>query len=468
MRLVTGGWRALDRELRSRFTGSEARLARAGEGAEAVRLRHEHLAGYFTQGFLHYRLPPGSLARYPGASSTNGRRADRIEGFTRMAPLLASWVSGRRPSAILLPGGGEVRPLELLAQGIEAGTDPEKPGYWGPLRHRHQLLAEAADVALSLWLAREELWSALTPAGRWRVIRWLKGGIDRDVKDNNWHLFPVLIWSALRSLGEKGLPDHAAWSHYRRFKEFHLGHGWFRDGPGGAVDYYNAWQMHYALFWLGRQVPSFDGAFRDEVRHRFVDGYHHLMGPSGFPILGRSVCYRVAAPAPLVAAALEGTPSVPPGMARRALDRTWAHFIRHGAVERGRLTQGYGRADLRFLDNYSGPASPLWSLRALIVALHAPVDHPFWTAPDEPLPVEKASYHVRIPAIGWRISADERSREIAVLPGGSSPSPGAAQGYPPWRRALDWWRGCPQRPENRALKTGLGRYSSTAPFCGYG
>jgi hypothetical protein len=454
-------WRGIDRRIRELFSSTE--------GTSAGR-RYEILAGYFTLGFLEYRMEPGSLARYPGEPSTNGPHCDRMEGFARIAPLLAAWSAGGRGEEIPLPGAeGAARPIDLLHEGIEAGTDPDGPGYWGEIRDRRQQLVEAADIALAVWLARDSLWARISPLARDRLLRWLYPGVDRDVMDNNWHLFPVLIWAVLRALGRSALPDAAATAHYERFRSFHLGEGWFRDGPEGAVDYYNAWQMHYALHWLGEILPSFDRAFREEAMERFLRSYGHLMGPAGFPILGRSVCYRIAAPAPLVAGALSRSPGVSPGMARRALDRTWMHFIARGGVERGLVTQGYGRPDPRFLDAYSGPASPLWSLRSLVLALSVPRDAPFWTAPEEPLPVERESFERLIPAVGWRIRGDRETGDVTIFRStGSDPGLVPVRGYPLWRRTLDRARGRPSRPGNDALKFGLNRYGAREPFCGYG
>lgn len=472
------GWRRLDRELRRRFAdepGPDGPGPRPGTGLSpaVVRDRHETLAGYFTLGFLRRRLEPASLARLPGAPSTNGRRCDLMEGFTRIAPLLAAWVAGGRGDRMPLPDGGSARPLAILSEGIAAGTDPSGPGFWGPIRDRRQQIVEAADVALAVWLARDELWDGLRPAVRDRLVEWLSAGVDRDLMDNNWHLFPVTIDAALRALdvssGAGSASRPASCVHYDRFKEFHLGEGWFRDGPGGRVDYYNAWQMHYALYWIRRMQPSLDRSFLEEAAEQFVAAYRMLIGPEGFPVLGRSVCYRMAAPAPLVAAALSGSDSVPPGMARRALDRTWAHFIARGAVARGCPTQGYGRTDLRFLDAYSGPASPLWSLRSLVLALSAPPDSPVWTAPEEPLPIERESFELRVSPVGWTVRGDRATREITIhRDEGREPDAVEVRAHPRWRRALDRWRGEPSRPGNDAAKFDLARYSSREPFCGYG
>ncbi|WP_425248214.1 DUF2264 domain-containing protein [Desulfonatronum thiosulfatophilum] len=88
-------------------------------------------------------------------------------------------------------------------------------------------------------------------------------------------------------------------STFDRIKDFDLGDGWFRDGPSGHVDFYSAWGFHYALTWINRIDPQWDSTFIQNTQQKFLANYRYLIGPHGFPILGRSVHYRIAASAPL-------------------------------------------------------------------------------------------------------------------------------------------------------------------------
>src|ERR1019366_7266751 len=218
-----------------------------------------------------------------------------------------------------------------------------------------------------LWLFGDGVWRQLTQTQQSNVVAWLRQVEGERGFDNNWHLFPVFVGALLNRLGVASDREDAL-RHYARFKDFYRGGGWFSDGPGQIFDYYNAWSIHYQLFWLNQVDPTWDPSFISQTRREFLETYQFFFGPRGFPIIGRSVCYRMAAPVALVFGQEYDSDIVTPGEARRALDVTWSFFIQHGGVRSGTITQGLCGPDPRILDNYSGPASCLWGLRSLIVA----------------------------------------------------------------------------------------------------
>ena len=109
---------------------------------------------------------------------------------------------------------------------------------------------------------------------------------------------------------------------------------------GKVFDYYNAWAFHYSLFWLNQINPGFDTVFLEDSLYQFVKYYKFFFSTDGIPIMGRSIPYRLAAPAPLIAAAYKGMGIISPGLARRVLDCVWRYFVRKEAVSRGSVTQG--------------------------------------------------------------------------------------------------------------------------------
>jgi hypothetical protein len=421
---------------------------------------------YFVAGFTRRRSPHGAFADYVGWRSLNGRHCDRMEGFTRILPLIAAWLHGGRPARLRLACGTEVDLAELMREGMLAGTDPASSEYWGDIEDRDQRLVEAADVALGLWLARGPLWDMLSDVERVRIATWLRGANGRQTADNNWHLFVVLVDAVLEDLGA-GADRAELTRRYNRFKVFYRGNGWFSDGPAEKFDYYAAWGIHYPLFWLAQIDPAWDADFLRAARREFLATYKCLFGPNGFPIMGRSVCYRIAAPAPLVLGQSTDPDCVTPGEARRALDLTWRYCIAHGAVRDGTVTQGYGAADPRVLDNYSGPASCLWSLRSLVAAFFLDDDTPFWRSAGEPLPVERGDFAVRIPATGWTVHGVQRTGEIRIETGsGATSEAPVLRSYPFHRRILDRLLRRAGRPDNLEAKYGRGVYSNLQPFCG--
>lgn len=432
-----------------------------------VTKKYDFLFYYLMTGFLLYRSPSLSLIHYPGAPSQNGTLVDRLEGFSRMLPVIGSWLSSGRERIIETLNKEKVDLEEIVKTGLLVGTDPQASGYWGNIRDYDQRICQAADIALALWLVRDGIWPTLTGEQRERIIRWLLGVNGKKVYDTNWHLFPVLVNEVAATLGYETDAEGTR-AHYSRFKSFYRGDGWFSDGQGKIYDYYNAWGMHYALFWLNRINPSFDPDFIQDVSKKFLETYVYFLSPQGFPVLGRSICYRMAASAPLIAGCIQNPVLVDAGLARRAFDSLWTHFISKGAVVQGNVTQGYYTKDLRFLDNYSGPASCLWSLRSLVLAFFCPEASPFWTAPLGRLPVEVMDYSITIPSIGWNVTGIKKTQEIIIHTGTQDGVKGRIEPYGFFHKPIDFLTGGAHRPQNRFVKYEMPQYSSKEPFCGCG
>ena len=427
--------------------------------ASVTRNDYLNLGAYFENGFLAYRDPDASSASYPGLHSSHGRRMDSIEGFTRMAPLLAVCLRSANGTSAFQPDQAR----QALLDGWVNGTNPASAGYWGAIHDNDQRIVEAADVALSIWLLRDSLWQQLSPDARERVFRWLLQVNHRQVPDNNWHLFVTYVDVVASALGYPADMNEAR-QHFDRFRSFYAGDGWFSDGPGKRFDYYNAWGIDYQLFWIDQADPGFAAGFIQKTIDTFAQNLTYLVGPEGLPIMARSLCYRMAVVAPLVLDQALPHPSVSAGEARRALRRTWTYFIQNDGVANGAISQGYCGFDPRLVDNYSGPASCLWGLRSLIVAFYLRPDSQFWIAPEEPLPVEQANYTVTIPAIGWTIEG--RRPDKIVIHTGSTISSAKLEQEPVWWAVLDTLLGKAHRPENMSAKYNLAAYRSDHPFCG--
>lgn len=445
---------------------AERELAGFAGTAPPTTADYASLFAYFVEGWETYRRPEGAAADLPGLPSRHGKSVDALEAFARTAPLVASWLRSGRPTHVMISGGRSIDLIEMIARGVRAGTDRNSPGYWGDIHDLDQRIVEASDVALALWLSRDVVWAHFTAAERQRALAWLSQVNGRRVPDNNWHLFIPFVNAVSGALG--GNVDRAgSLANYQRFKSFYRGNGWFSDGPKGAFDYYNAWAIHYQLFWLHEVDPTWDPGFIESAEHEFLNNYRYLMGPAGLPMLGRSICYRMAAPAPLVFGSVRHPDWISPADARRALDAVWGYFIGKGAVRNGTVTQGYCGADPRIVDNYSGPASCLWALRSLVPAFYVGEADGFWREPPGKLVVDTADYRISIPAIGWTVVGTRESGTVRIIQRDSLPSSRTSvEDYGVVRRLATalLWR--PFRPDNRDAKYGRGEYASDRPFCG--
>uniref|UniRef100_UPI0022EB6BE9 DUF2264 domain-containing protein n=1 Tax=Falsiroseomonas oryzae TaxID=2766473 RepID=UPI0022EB6BE9 len=444
---------ALDARLAAEFGG---RAALANED-------YDRLVGYFAAGVLAYRSPGCALVHYPGVPGTRGWRSEGVEGFARVAPLLAAWVE-TRGDAVPLPDGTRFDAFGHLVAGLTAGSDPASPEYWGAPVDLDQRIVEAGDIAHVAWILRDRLRAAMPAVAQAALLDWLAQAAARRIYGGNWHLFPLVAGLAREAWGMP--PDPATRAHYAAFRACHLGGGWFSDGPGGRVDFYNAWQMHHFLQLAAEMDPTLDPGFPEAALADFARSYVHLFAPAGFPIFGRSACYRTALPAPLVLSAGLPGDAFPAGLARRALDAAWSHFVARGAVAAGGLSQGYEGADPALLENYSGRGSCHWGLRSLTAAYRQPPGTGIWAAAPEPLPVERGAYDVAIAPAGLRVTGDPATRrvEVFVLRNAGAPDhplerPGLA------RRLAEVLLRRPLRPANLAAKYGRRSYRSDRPFC---
>lgn len=426
-----------------------------------VEHRYDALFAYFAEGFLAARSADGARAFYRGMGSGRGHAVSGLEGFARTAPLLGAWIHSGRDPIFTRPSTGEkVDLVEVLRAGLLAGTDPKAPSYWGDMVDLDQKIVEAADIARLLWLTRARIWDRASDEEKAQIADWLAQADRHRVSNNNWLLFSVVVDVALDALGYRPLPDQPR---YAAFKKYHLQSGWFFDNPEG-VDYYNAWGISYDLFWIHLMNGRFDGDFLDEALKQSASLTAHLISPAGVPILGRSVCYRTAIPAPVIAATFADAAPEVQGTGVRALDAVWRYFVANDVLRDGALTLGYFGTDPRVVDPYTGSGSCHWGLRSLMLAYMHPSRGPFWTAAATPLPVEVADYVLDLPELGWVVEGDSKSLEIRIRVVRNA---NAVHGLKPygWKNELlEFVRRKPQRPKNHAAKYESAVYSSARPF----
>lgn len=376
--------------------------------------RYEALFKYFFKGYMEYKSPKGALVYYPGENSSKGARMNALEGFARFFPLAGAFMSSTKDLPINIDGENHQLSI-LFKNAIIYGTNPNHSEYWGEIGDSDQRMVEAADIALGLWLSRDYIWSNLNKKDKKQIVNWLMHAENKQFVDNNWNLFPITIFKVLEALGAD-IPKNISYSEelYKNYKSnAYKGEGWFYDEPSG-FDYYNGWAIHYSLFWLTQIDPDFDTDFIKKSNIEFVEFYKHLFSRNGFPMMGRSVCYRGAAPAPIVAGAILSPEIISPGLALNAMDSSWKYFIENNALKAGKVTQGFFKEDLSLLDGYSGAGSCLWSLRSLILSFYADSKISFFENPKEPLPIEISDYVVRNNIIGWKIIGNNKSGKILL------------------------------------------------------
>ncbi|EGU32588.1 hypothetical protein VII00023_12231 [Vibrio ichthyoenteri ATCC 700023] len=377
----------------------------------------DSLVSYVAEAFQHYAVWDYTHAYYPGYCSQQTARLDAMEGCSRVLPTLAAWLHANKSNKTGLYSLDH-KPLDVadwMRQAFLAGTDPEHVGYWGDIEDYDQRICESADLALALWLSREQVWASFSVAQQRQIMSWFEQVNQAKTVDNNWHLFPLTVQLVVKALTGKDCIDH---QRYARIKEFYVGDGWFRDGAKGNYDYYNAWGFHYSLYWLNQIQPDFDPDFICGGLQSFSAHFRYLFTAQGFPMFGRSACYRLAATAPLLAT-LDGCDNAQSqeylGQFKRAFSTSLDFFITNGALKKGRPTQGLFADDVRLTDNYSGPASSFWSLRAVNIAIYCGDRVGLWSAEETPLQIEKESFTFSLNGPNILVVGVQETQEVTVL-----------------------------------------------------
>jgi hypothetical protein len=302
----------------------------------------------------------GTRVLYKGYRSTHGYDRDSIEGSSRFLPYLASY--------ILTLNNNEENYKYLVNRYnkiINNGIFDEKYN-WGNPEDYDQLICEAADIALSLWISKKFYWNTLNREKKDALASWLKSFIKKKIVDNNWYLFILTIEFVLKDFGYLNQINE---EYYLRIKSFYTGDGWFKDGPSGEVDLYSVWAFNYSLFWISQIDTNYDSEFIKEVISCLPEKYEYLFNEDfSFVPFSRSKCYRLAISIPFLTNLVIDSSEVNLSRANAFLCGVLEHYIKNGCLDNGRITQGLYKDDIKLLDSYSGPASPLWSIRPLVIA----------------------------------------------------------------------------------------------------
>ncbi|WP_327035261.1 DUF2264 domain-containing protein [Micromonospora ureilytica] len=361
-----------------------------------------------------FASPGHALVTLPGPEGGYGRAIDGLEGFARTFLLAGFRIAGAR-------GVGVEELVDRYAAGIAAGTDPRSPDRWVRLDEHPQAKVEAASIALVLDLTRPWIWDRLPSVVRERVVDYLRPAVGDDTYPRiNWVWFRLVVQTFLRSVGGPHSLDEMN-EDLRTHDGFARGGGWMSDGPERAYDHYVGWALHvYPTLW-SRMAGAADLAEQRRERDlagldRFLSDAVALVGADGSPLIqGRSLIYRFAAAAPFWVGAVAGVPSVSLGQLRGAATRIVRHFVANDAFdERGLLTLGWHGPWPRLAQSYSGPASPYWASKGLL-GIALPADHPVWTAPEEPLPVQERDTVRAIHAPGWLVSGTRADGIVRVV-----------------------------------------------------
>ncbi|MDO6729277.1 DUF2264 domain-containing protein [Marinovum sp. 2_MG-2023] len=319
--------------------------------------------------------------------------------------------------APLLAGGGQFDGIEKFVTGLQNGSDPAHPEYWGPVTDRDQRMVESAAIGYALALAPEVFWDGMSARGRDTLRDWLLNSLQQNPAPNNWNFFHVLVSLGLTRVGV----DHdlsIIEGNLNRLEGWDMGNGWYRDGSSRQADHYIPFAMHFYGLIYAQYGPDSDKARRDRFRDRarkFAPQIAHWYAADGAALpYGRSLTYRFAHAGFWGTLAMAGEEALPWGELRGL----WARNLRWWsdkpiADPRGVLTIGYGYPQLSMAERYNSPGSPYWAMKAF-APLALPEDHPFWQAGETP-PQHRPQV-ISLPEPG--MVKFEHQGDVTVLAGG--------------------------------------------------
>jgi hypothetical protein len=235
--------------------------------------------------------------------------------------------------------------------------------------------------------------------------------------------FGVIINSFLKAVGQEFYQDQIDF-YLERFDSYYEADGWYRDGVTPQYDHYNPWALHfYPHLWSeiepNKTRPELVDIFQERSRLFLEKFAYYFSNIASHPAFGRSIIYRCA----LVAAPIMGIwkdfSPLSPGLTRRLCSQSLKYFVENNLFDQdGSIPLGWTGKFVPMTEYYSGPSSPLWMNKAF-AAFILPEDHPFWTAVEEPLPVEQADYCISHKVPGFLVQGHKETGHVQLINQGS-------------------------------------------------
>ena len=335
-----------------------------------------------------------------------------MECFGRLMAGIAPWLTLPDDDT---PEGQKRRQLrEWALKAYANAVDPESPDYLG-WTSGGQTLVDAAYVVESLFRGYKALWEPLDSLTKSRYIKELQGLRRYDPPYTNWLLF-VGMEEAFIMYAGGGYDAFRIKMAMSKVEEWYIGDGLYSDGPSFAFDYYNAYviQPMYVecLQMIAAKQPNntylirSHGDKRNGAKNRLevvterMQKYgvilERFISPEGtFPVVGRSIPYRLAVLQPLAMLAWQKTlpKELTNGQVRAGITAVMKRMFegkgKSNFTEDGYLTIGFVGLHPNVADWYTNNGS-LYMTSLAFMPLGLPADDPFWTDAPEKWTSKKA------------------------------------------------------------------------------
>lgn len=330
-------------------------------------------------GTLRANMPQESL------DSKRGHKFSHLEAFGRTICGIAPWLELGADDTE--EGKLRERYIRLTLKGLANAVDPASPDYLD-FKTPYQPLVDAAFLSLGILRAPTQLWGRLDKQVQDNLLTELKH--TRSIKpfQSNWLLFASIIEATLLELTGECDRERLLYGVEMFRDKWYIGDANYGDGPHYHADYYNSFVIHPLLTEILRVMDKHRILGADflptQMRRlaRYAAQQERVISPEGaYPVIGRSIVYRVGAFHALGhAALLHNLPvSVKPAQVRCALT---AVIKRQFAAPRtyddqGWLRIGFAGSQIEMSESYINTGS-VYLCTFGFVALGLPQTDPFW------------------------------------------------------------------------------------------
>jgi hypothetical protein len=408
----------------------------------AKQLYFEHLAAGYK--FVEAK---GVNSGLPGRYSRWVKGQDP-EFITRNMEAMGAWLSQPARPTLVTTSRGTLDIEEMMRKALANGTDPASGVTWETL-DKGQLDVESGSISWGTFLAGARVLSKLTPAQSTNLQSWLLNH-TAGVVDQNWNLFYIVTNSLLKNQGWKSNPA-ALTTDLAKIESYYKGDGWYTDGATHVFDEYNntvfvpdtiAWSVL-----TGSDNPTQRSAMMMRVR-TFLQDQPYFFGTGGMhPEFGRSTAYKTARlTGLLIAYYIDRTYNTPdkwnlgfkvlpesftPGMLRRLVRQQLNYYFTNALdPATGLLVQAATLAgSVDIAEDYISPGSVSWAVRAFGPLFLLADDDPFWSTPEEALPIEKGNYNQWLPTPGLLLSGTQSTGNVVLFNAGSTFSTAHTDSY---------------------------------------
>ena len=342
------------------------------------------------------KLQQNMLTEFSPSFDNRNRKVVYMETFGRLMAGIAPWLA--LPDDATAESKQRKQLREWALASYRNAVDPTSPDYlcWGV---SGQNLVDAAYIAESFLRAYDILWQPLDTLTKQRYFKEFQKLRRIDPPYTNWLLFSSVIESFLAKAGG-GYDEFRVNMACRKVEEWYVGDGWYADGPVFAFDYYSSYVFH--AMYLETLQAMIDAKMNTRIDYskyheralkraqKYAIILERFISPEGtFPVIGRSIPYRLAAMQPL--ALLAWYQKMPKeltnGQVRAALTQVMHRMFDHqqNYNQKGFLTIGFCGSQPETADWYTNNGSLYMTSLAFM-----PLGLPVWTDAPQPWTQVKA------------------------------------------------------------------------------